>query len=258
MVVCGLVRELGRIEVTVLGAATEVAGADLPDEVTARAQVVLGEPALAGVLGEASGGGAAVQREDRVGRQRAEAHGRHVQHRHVVGPGAVGAADADPWRCPRHLARRHRRDEELVAGCVHVTFGAVRLLGRGALGALVDDAAHVPVEGAPVVVALDEVLLEFRTDPLHQVTGVAQDRVVAQHGVPALQQVPGPQQTQEQEREGRAQPGERDPHRCGQGRQSGDQDSEDDSDACHLWRIARRPLPMRTRCTKRSSRPPAP
>ncbi len=178
MLVRGLVREFGRVEITVVGAAAEVPGADLPDEVAARTQVVLRQAALTGVVGEAAGRGAPVEREDRVGRQRPETHRRHVQQRHVVRAGAVGAADAYPWRGLRHLAGCHGGDEELVAGQVHVPFGAERLLRVGALRALVDDAAHVPVEGPPVVVPLDEVLLEFGAYPLQQKAGVPQDGIV--------------------------------------------------------------------------------
>ena len=48
----GLVGELVRVEVAVLGAGAEVAGADLPDQVAAVRQVVVGQAALAGVVGE--------------------------------------------------------------------------------------------------------------------------------------------------------------------------------------------------------------
>ena len=51
----GLVLELLGVEAAVLGARAEVAAAELPDQVAAACEVVLGQPALAGVVGEAAG-----------------------------------------------------------------------------------------------------------------------------------------------------------------------------------------------------------
>ena len=62
----GLVARTRRVEAAVLGARAEVAAADLPHQVAAVCEVVLGEAALAGVVGEAARGRAAVERDERV------------------------------------------------------------------------------------------------------------------------------------------------------------------------------------------------
>ena len=49
---------------------------------------------------------------------------------------------------------------------VDLTFGPERLLAVNALGPFIDDRANVTVERATVEVALDEVLLQLRPDPL--------------------------------------------------------------------------------------------
>jgi len=79
-----LLAEHLRIEATLLDARAEVAAADLPDRVPAVLEVVLRQAALAGVVGEPTEPRTAVEREDRVRRQRTEAHRRHVQQRRRI------------------------------------------------------------------------------------------------------------------------------------------------------------------------------
>src|SRR6478672_2669458 len=69
-----------RVEVTVGVPAPEVAGADLPDQVSAGLLVVLRETTLAGVVGEPAGLGSLVHRAHGCLPQGAEAHRRDVQH----------------------------------------------------------------------------------------------------------------------------------------------------------------------------------
>ena len=137
LVVGGRVAELAGVEVAVLGPGAEVAAADLPDQVAALA-VVLAEPALAGVVGEPAEPGPRVERRDRVGTQRAEAHRGDVHQRHRVGLGAVRSADRHAGLGIGHVDRFRRVHQVLVAGFVHVTLGAERLLLLEPLGALVD------------------------------------------------------------------------------------------------------------------------
>ena len=61
-------------------AAAEIARADLPDDVAAAFAVIGAEAAFAGVVREAAHLGAGVERADGVGAERAEAHGRDVEH----------------------------------------------------------------------------------------------------------------------------------------------------------------------------------
>lgn len=105
-----------------------------------------GTSRIPGVLGEPPCRRAPVEGEDGVGGERSEAHRGDVQQCHVVGAAAVRTADPHARRFLRHRSRRHRGDQELVAGLVHVPFGAVGLLRVRAPGALVlvDDAAHAP------------------------------------------------------------------------------------------------------------------
>ena len=100
LVVGGVRAEQLRIEVAVRGAAAEVAGADLPDQVAAVLEVVLGQAALAGVVGEAAQLGAGVHGRDRRPAERAEAHGRDVEHRDRVRLRALRAAHGHPQAPP--------------------------------------------------------------------------------------------------------------------------------------------------------------
>ena len=122
-------------------------------------------------------------------RQRPEAHGRDVEQRHVVGPGAVRPADPDLRRRGGWLQGGRGVDEELVAHEVDVALGPERLLAEDALGPLVDRRPHDPVVRTPVEVALDEVLLQLGPDALQQEPQVPEDGVVAQDRVLALDHV---------------------------------------------------------------------
>ena len=70
-----------RIELPIVGTATEVAAAQLPDQVAATFQMVGADAALAGIVGEIAELGAPVERADRVRAERAEAHRRDVEYR---------------------------------------------------------------------------------------------------------------------------------------------------------------------------------
>ncbi len=89
---CG---EAFRVEAPVGGAAAEVAAAELPGQVAAVFAVIGADAAFAGVVGEVAELGALVQRANGVGAERAEAHGRDVEHRRRVRLRALRAADGD-------------------------------------------------------------------------------------------------------------------------------------------------------------------
>ena len=80
-------------------------------------------------------------------------------------------------------------DQVLIADLIHVPLGAVRLLLVGSLSPFVDHRAGIPIEGAAVPVAFDEVLLQLGADVLEEVAQVSDDRVVAQDRVFLLQQI---------------------------------------------------------------------
>lgn len=79
--------------------------------------------------------------------------------------------------------------DKLKARLVHVDQRAEGFVGTFILGAGVDQRALGPGEGQGVAVGFQQVLADFRTDAFHQVTDIAQDRVIAAHRVGALQQV---------------------------------------------------------------------
>src|SRR5256885_17243602 len=86
------------VEAAIVVAAAEVARGHFPDQVAAVHAVVLADGALARVVRKAAHLRALVQRQDGIGRQRAEAHGRDVEDAGAVGLGAgrvafIGAAD---------------------------------------------------------------------------------------------------------------------------------------------------------------------
>src|SRR5699024_6977245 len=134
----GRVGEIVRIEVTVGSARAEVAGADLPDQIPAMLLVVPRKAALTGVVGEAADRSPFVQRTDRIGGERAEAHRRDIQQRHRVRLAAVRPAHQRPRRARGLLHRGDRVHQVFVPGAVDIPFGAEGLLALDALGALVD------------------------------------------------------------------------------------------------------------------------
>jgi hypothetical protein len=79
-----------------------------------------------------------------------------------------------------------RLQQPLVAGLEHVTLGPVGLLVGDTLGTLVDRGPGVAIEPTPVVVALDEVLLQLgpqnRVAALDQVMDADRDDQSGDHG----------------------------------------------------------------------------
>ena len=165
--------------------------------------VVLADRAFAGVMGKAANLRALVQRQDGIGRQRAKAHRRDVEHAGMVGLGAgrhrlrwrIGRAtnpDAEimavqPCGC-------HRVVDPFIAACAHIHQGAERAVVRVSLGTLVDQRALGAREGQRFGVAFDEVLTHFRADEFQEKAHMADDRVVAQDGVARLAAVAQTQQ----------------------------------------------------------------
>lgn len=153
--------------------------------------VVAAQAAFTCVVGEATQFRTLVQCSDGIGGQGAERHGGDVHQRHVVGLGAVVAADAGAWRLGRFHGRHHRVDKVLEASLCDVAFGAVRHFALGTISALVDDLARLVVERPSVPVAFDEILVDFGANFVCQVARVSEDGVVAEDRVVLLVQVPG-------------------------------------------------------------------
>ena len=92
----------------------------------------------------------------------------------------------------RFLGNRPRRDRmghPFVAVAVDVVVGAERPHIERHLGALIGHRAAVAAERHAVLVALEEVLPELRTDAFEDEAEMRQDRIVAQDGVGFLEEV---------------------------------------------------------------------
>ena len=167
--------------------------------------VVGRDRALAGVVGESAHRRTLVQGADGVVAQRAEAHRRDVEQRDVIGLSAFVSADAHTRWPGRVRDRSVRVHERFVAGPVDIAFGAEGVFGVRALGTFVDGGPGVPVEGAAVPVAFDEVLLDLRPDRFQQEPGVSGDGIVAQDRMLPLCQIPCRERAEPQRRGGRRQ-----------------------------------------------------
>src|SRR5712671_3409868 len=108
LIIGGDAGEFLRIERAVPVAATEIAGADFPDDVAAILAVIGADTALAGVVGEAALPGARVQRAHRVRTERAKAHRGDVEDRGRIRLGAIRAANGDAKLPVGTRLRRHR------------------------------------------------------------------------------------------------------------------------------------------------------
>ena len=192
-------------EAAVVVAATEVAGADFPDQVTAVHPVVLADRTFSGVVGKVAAFGAAVEGQHGVGAERTKAHRRDVEHAGAVGLGATGAARADGQAeiMRSHHGGRHGMVDPLVADGVDIELGAKGPLVAVALGALVNQAALLARKRRGFVVAFDEVLADLGTDEFQQEAQMPDDRVVAQHRVAALVGVTPTQAHQKQAHQAR-------------------------------------------------------
>lgn len=190
--------EAFRVEAAIGSATAEVAAAQFPGQVAAVFPVIRTDAAFAGVMGEVAEFGTLVQRTNGVGAERAEAHGRDVEHRGRVRLSALWAADDDA-EIARVAQRRgsHRVADEFETRLVHIDQRAEGFVGAFILGPGIDQRALGSGEGQGVAVGFEQVLPDLRANTLHQITNVAQDRVVAPHRVRALQQVEQAHQTQD-------------------------------------------------------------
>src|SRR6202140_5696345 len=197
--------EFLRIEAAVAVAATEIARADLPDDVAAIFAVVRADAALAGVVREAALLGAGIERAHRVGTERAKAHRRDVEDRSRIWFRAIRAADGDAEFLVGARLRRHRMVHPFIALAIDVLLGAERTLVEHHLGALIDHGAGVAGKRHAVLLALEEVLPHLRPDLFEQKAQMRRDRIVAQHRVILLQEITDAEQRQRAEDQNRNQ-----------------------------------------------------
>src|SRR6201989_26024 len=164
LVIRGDAGEFLGIEAAVAIAATEIAGADFPDDVDAILAMIGAEAAFPGVMGEAALFGARVQRAYRVGAERTKTHRRDIEYRCRLRPLAIRSADGDAEFLLGMRLGSHRMMHPFVALAIDVLLGAERPLVEHHLGALVDQRAGVAAERHAVLLALEEVLPHLRPD----------------------------------------------------------------------------------------------
>ena len=195
------------IKTTLGAAATKVARADLPDQITAGAQVVARDRAFAGVVIKAALSRPGVERQNGIGRQRAEAHGGDIEHADIVGLSRIGVA-AHPHAevAVSNMHRRQRVVEPLVALFIHAIERAEGLLVEHIFGALVNHTALLARERQLVGIGLNEILTQLRANGFEHVAKMRQHRVVATDGMATLANVPQAKQRQRQQRRGQQPP----------------------------------------------------
>src|SRR3546814_17508215 len=105
---------------------------------------------FAGVMRKAAELCATIERADRVGGQRAEAHRRNIQQRGLVRLRAALTADCDAKVDIGDRMRSHRMVDPFIALAVDILLGTERALVLVALGALIDKERKGVVEGKSV------------------------------------------------------------------------------------------------------------
>ena len=182
-------RELLGVEAAIMGAAAEVACADLENQIAATFAVITADPALARVMREPADLRALVQRGNGVGRQRTKAHGRDVVDRRGVRLRTIITTDQNAEIGVRDLLGFDRVRHPLIAGIVDALLRAKRPLVLDVLGALIHDRPRFAAERHLFVVAFDQILADLGADGFEQVAEVTDDGIVAQHRVPRLEHV---------------------------------------------------------------------
>lgn len=191
------------VEPAVFGAAAKVAAAQFPGQVTAIFSVVRADAAFASVVGEVAQLGALVQRTNRIGAERAEAHRRNVEDRSRIRLRALRPAHGDAKQVRVGQRRRaHGMADELEAGLIDIDQRAERFVCRFILGPCVDQRALGAGKGQGVAVGLKQVLANFRANGFDGVADIAQDRVVATHRMRDLDQVENADQAEDRGSEG--------------------------------------------------------
>src|SRR5205085_5405543 len=97
-----------------------------------------------------------------------------------IGPFALIVADRDPeaGRVGRRR-RAGRMGDELIAVPVDVAQRSERALAALILGAGINERALAPRKGRLVIVALDQILPDFRPDRLEQPSEIAGNGIIA-------------------------------------------------------------------------------
>src|SRR5260370_17321230 len=119
-------------------------------------------------MGEIAGLGALVEGANSIRAQGAEAHGRNIEYRCIIGPRAIRPADLDAERRSCERPRRHRMAEPFESFRIDVVLGPERALVEDHLGALIDHRALVTAEARSVLLPFEEILPYLPPDFFHQ------------------------------------------------------------------------------------------
>ena len=193
--------ELLRREAAVIVAATEIAGCNLIDQIPASFPVVAADATFASVMRKAAFPGARVQSKDGIGRQRAKAHRRNVVEAGIIRPTAGRPANAHAKIGVVEHDRHGGVSEPGIAGSVDILDGAEWALVFVTLGALIDEPTILPAERLRVAVALDQILPDLGAEAFEYEAQMADDRIVAQDRMPALNDIMHPDRGQDTRQE---------------------------------------------------------
>ncbi len=191
--------ELLEIKAPIRLTTTKVARADLPDDVASGLEVVRAEAAFSSIVGEVSDLCAAVEGEDGVFTEGAEAHRGDVQDGCVVRFFAVFSSDTDPWVSVLGLDGSEGVIDPLVSFFIDIP---LRSKGEGVgmlFGPLVDHGAHFPGKGTTIGIGFNEVLIDLRADHLEEVAKMSHQGEVLEDRVVALGDIVDPQEKEGQE-----------------------------------------------------------
>ena len=175
------------IELATLVTATEVPGADLPDQIAPGAQMVGTDRAFACVVREGAHACSVIERQYGVAAERTVAHGGDVEYAGGIRLRTVGTAHGHAQRTRLYMRGLHGVVDPLVAHLVHVTNRAERHGVAHLLGPLVHQRSLLPRKRSSAGLRLDEVLADLGANGLEDEPNVSDDRKIPQHRTLALE-----------------------------------------------------------------------
>src|SRR6266481_1345517 len=117
-----------------------------------------GKPALPGIMGETADLGALIEGPNRIRAQGAEAHGRDIEYRCIIGPRAIRSANTEAERRGCERPRHDRMADPLESLCIDVVLRPERTLVQRHLGALIGHRRLVAAERPAVLLVFEEIL----------------------------------------------------------------------------------------------------
>src|SRR5258708_21107595 len=140
-------------------------------------------------MGKTADLGALVEGPDRIRAQGAEAHGRDIEYRCVIGPRGIRSANPDAERRGCERPRHYRMADPLEPLRIDVVLRPERALVEDHLGALIGHRPLVAAERPAVFLVFEEILTHLGSYLFEQKAQMGRDRIIAQHCVPRLDQI---------------------------------------------------------------------